>query len=229
MGEAKRRKALWGKAGISAVHEAGHALADYVTRRAWGCAEPLHSIDMGNARWRQPNGDIWVVGATTYAPMFPSEMQETLTREERVALVQGDRAIFFQTVVGRSLAAGLDVERWARDFILGGVAGPVAEAVYLRRKIADVLQGDNCAHDVEGITEAFKAWKGTSGTQGHEEFAIVLNEELNRAYELVQRNQKAISALANALPREGSFPGAQASEILAANLAKEDHHGSVEG
>ena len=202
---------------ITHVHEAGHALGYFISRRAWGYEwnKTISSMDIGDiSQHRRSAGSVLISAATTYTPWFTPPMEEA-HRSASPRSGEYDRRELCRQVVDRSRAAGLDIEQWARGYIVGSVAGSVAEAVYLGKDVPSVLMADANASDRDDALLAFLCWKAYPSMGGHEqEFALVIQDAVQVALRLIKCNRKAITALALALPRQGVFPGERAVEIL---------------
>lgn len=222
MGQARRRKVeienlkRHRPRGISdaAIHEAGHVVARYWTAELMGIAPEkavtvveMHDIDSA-PRLIGPDGTLYIREATTYGPMFSSEI-ETASKDtgklfglDRTKGVGSRCNLVAMVKAGRS--AGADIDAWAAAKVLQDVAGPAAEAWARRVHFADVMAGPSAGTD---LTDA-RLIADLSGWTSHKLVRCMWNggEYMNRLFS-GPVFWSALLAVARVLPREGSVEG----------------------
>jgi hypothetical protein len=201
----------------TAVHEAGHAVARILVADDFSRPpeEMVRFIDMGQP---PPVGDTFLnktpmlnPQATTYGATFSVELELVLRRE---AAVIGRNEITEQEVKDVFTAArtyGIDVDRWLRARLLIMTLASVAEAKHRGRPIHAVWNSPESECDRR---DAFKDGYRAGFSDGQIEQFV--SEALARSEELIRQDhvQRAIEALADALPDRGKMFGHQVAAIV---------------
>ena len=201
---------------VIAVHEAGHAVARYLTAEDFGIdvkAAITHiEIAGGTHLGASADGEMQFISqATTYGPQLTRELQEVFHRETvnvpREALIE--RHVVDAIKVAQT--EGADVEKWLRGRMLIAVFASVAEAKYTGRPVDVVLHSYESEDDLRSaIKEGLWAGLDIDAIQ------IRLDEAVATAMSLIQRKdiQRAIKSLADALPARGRMSGTKAVRII---------------
>ena len=132
---------------LVAVHEAGHALARYLTAEMMGCSEE-HSVTsivvhvpQEMPKTKSLDGQmVKSTAATTYGPMFSNEITAVSSAMEKAKgwsdLPNEERAAIWSSLenlrelMETAREQGCDVEKWLRARAVIAVAGAVAESGY---------------------------------------------------------------------------------------------------
>jgi hypothetical protein len=210
---------------VIAIHEAGHAVARVLSAEDFGLpAEKMIShIEVGN---RQNMGvshfDKSVTTtcqATTYGPTFSAELHSVFIRITKD--IEPNKLTQQHIIDAVKLAKneGIDIIRWLRARMLITTLGPVAEAAHTGRFVDDVWNSIECEGDQMGAVEEGK-WAGLT----NEQIVSNINEAIDRSVVLMgQTNvQRAVYALADALPISGKLKGQRAAFIITRALAGTD-------
>lgn len=112
--------------------------------------------------------------ATTYSPPFTPPMDAAWGPIDP-SITGTSKYQFFRNVVRKSREAGVDVDGWANAYMLGCVAGPAAEAHYLRSDPWKCLMSDENKHDWHGAFLAYGALHDLDGMEGHEREFVTAN------------------------------------------------------
>jgi hypothetical protein len=136
MGQAKRRKAEIRKLKIPivAIHEAGHAVARFLTAEMMGYepAEAVWKIVMDSGPVRKAAGSdgqthLYQIQATTYGYTWSKEIEDA-SREVNarygIERIQTRYHEYRADVIAAARAAGADIGQWARAVIFITIAGP---------------------------------------------------------------------------------------------------------
>jgi hypothetical protein len=186
---------------ITAIHEAGHAVACFMTAKLMGRepADALYYVEIyrpGNgamtcgARWSKD------ISAAVKAAQCPED--------------SGDDAI------AAAFAAGADSKSWLRAQLLIRVAGPVAQAKETGQSHDDLDDDDRMttittpSYDWNVHTDCTLAGISASEHQTHIDDAIAFVSAKFDDSELWD----ALTALANALPKEGRMEGRECWKIF---------------
>jgi hypothetical protein len=157
--------------------------------------------------------------AVTYGPTLSAELQAVF--ERTVAGVDPSKLTQQHIIDAVKLAKdeGVDVMPWVRARMLITTLGPVAEARLTGRQVADVWNSPECENDQKGAVE-----DGIYGGLPKEQMRLYINEALDRSEILMgQENvQRAVHALADALPVSGKLKGQRAVVIINRALAGDD-------
>jgi hypothetical protein len=215
---------------VVAVHEAGHAVARFLTAADLGFStnNAISYIEVA------PDGAVtksvdkrmnFRIQATTFGPMLSKEIQE-LFREECTSLRGLSGRIAFEALSGiitKARSAGLDVNRWLRAKSLISVFGAAAEARYTGKTFSDVFNGyENEGDRRDAIQDCMIA--GMTEEE-EDDIGAVLDEAAAAAVNLIYRNEvwRALLALADKLPAAGRFEGKKAASIIEHALARADN------
>ena len=184
---------------ITAIHEAGHAVARYLTAESMGYSRE-HAIAYIETHPVEvlTNGGAVMVSSTaiTYGPMFSRPMNEHLA-----AFPQDDTA---EVDVERCRAGGLDVFSWAEAKAVIAMFGPVAEAKFTVQDIGTVVRSPQCENDKK---DAFRdcAWAGMSLQEATD--CVNAAIDFARAQLSDPKVWRAVTGLADNLPVPGRLEG----------------------
>jgi hypothetical protein len=202
---------------VVAVHEAGHAVARYMTAEDFGinAKDAISYIEVGGGGVSRISADKRMglkLQATTYGRVLTREMQDIFDRE--TVNIPRD-ALTEQHIVNTLRVArqnGVDVDRWLRSRMLIAVFGPAAEAKHTGCPFEEVLHSYECEDDLSGAVKD-ALWAGLESTEQIQE---LIAEAVVRASALIDSPevQRAITSLANALPPVGKMPGKKAARII---------------
>ena len=190
---------------IAAVHEAGHAVARYLSADAMGFrgAEAIDYIEIAPP-FSRPNlaaKTILAPKPAIFGPLYSRPMMDFL-KTDSISL---DLA----AAVDACKAQGMNVEMWAavRAFIC--MAGAAAEAQFTNRSLNEIA--NERENDLEDATRYCLAAGMTT-----QEASKVCNRALDWAREAFDdpRNWAAVLALAGSLPSGGSINGGQIEKII---------------
>jgi hypothetical protein len=226
MGQARLRRAeierlrRQPKPSVAAVHEAGHAVARFLTAPAYGFApgDAVVSIEMRHG------------GGTTFGPMFTAEIDAAARRvRERFqaggtdgvapwieAFLQERPRGYFELVMAEARESGADVGTWIEFKIRQCVAGAVAEALHQRRAFGEVITSIACRSDVGDIARAWDiARLGLPAlpTDGWKE-RLLASGEIVREKLSAPATWNALLTLARSLPTGGTMTGADAWDVF---------------
>lgn len=202
---------------VVAAHEAGHSVARILVADDFGLPpeKMISYIEVGLA---QVVGDSFfnksatmVAQATTFGPILSAELQSifnrTVTGIDRSAITK--QSIVEALAVARS--DGIDVDRWLRARMLISTLASAAEAMQTGRSIDEVWNSFESESDLRGAVE-----DGICAGVADDQIAGFINEALERSEELIRQApvQRAIEALADALPDRGRMTGRRAAFII---------------
>jgi hypothetical protein len=210
---------------VIAIHEAGHAVARVLSAEDFGLpAEKMIShIDVGTAenlgKSHFDKSVTLISQAVTFGPTLSAELQAVFDRT--TAGVDPSKLTKQHIVDALKLAKdeGVDVTRWLRARMLISTLASVAEARHTGRHVADVWNSPESEDDLKGAVEdAIRAGLPT------EQIADYIDEALDQSEILMgQANvQRAVHALADALPIRGKLKGQRAVLIIARALDAAD-------
>ena len=202
---------------IVAAHEAGHAIARYLTAAEMGYT-PEESIfqitisDPGAETYMGQSFDgkgTLFSQAVTEGPMLSMEMNDAC---KQVVAATGRCADldFLSRVVSKARENGADIETWLRARALIAVMGPAVEAVATRKNIHDVLNGYECENDLNGFT------RDCITAQVQDEVEKRIDDAIRLAVEHLIRQDvcDAVNALTTHLVKNGSTSGKTAARII---------------
>jgi hypothetical protein len=114
---------------------------------------------------------------------------------------------------------GLDVAPWLRARMLISTLASAAEAKHTGRQIDDVWNSPESEGDLKGAVE-----DGVYAGLPPDQIAVLIGEALDQSQALLKQTnvQRAIQALAEALPASGRLKGARAVSIIIRALAAAD-------
>jgi hypothetical protein len=214
---AKDKEKVVKLARVVAVHEAGHAVARFLVADDFGRPpdEMIGYIEVGLGH---PVGGslfnksvTFVAQATTFGATFSTELQSVIAR---TAAVSDRKAITDEEIrdaftVARS--EGIGVDRWLKARMLIMTLASGAEAMHTGRSIHEVWNSPESECDQrDAFRDGYRAGLADDQT---EHFVC---EALERSEELIRQEtvQRAIKALADAIPDRGRMPGCQAAFII---------------
>jgi hypothetical protein len=192
---------------VAAVHEAGHAMARYLSADAMGFRtdEAIDYIEIAPP-FSRPSLDaksILTPKAATIGPVYSRPMMDFLRTNS-----------VFQNLtaaVEACKAHGIDVEMWAAVKAFVCMAGPAAEAQFTNRSLNEIANGYNCEHDIREATRYCLSAGMTT-----QKASKICNDTLNWAREVFDdsRNWTAVLALADSLPSGGRINGNWIEKII---------------
>jgi hypothetical protein len=206
---------------ITAIHEAGHAVARYLTATDMGRA-PDESIAYIEIAPGTPLGVSFdrraalVSQAVTYGPMFSPEIDKLIgnARELKAIVV----------VVAEAVAKGLDISKWLEARSLIAVFGPMAEAVASQKSFDEVWDSYPCEGDVRSFAQDCVI-AGLGGA----EIDSLFGKTVEKAVAMFHRPEicAAINVLAAAFPNAGRMDGKEAAVIISGVLALSERDGET--
>lgn len=194
---------------VAAVHEAGHAVARYLSADAMGFRtdEAIGYIEIAPPFSRPSSGakSILAPKPAIFGPVHSRPMMDFL-KTDAITLN-------LTTAVEACKAHGIDVEMWAAVKALICMAGPAAEALFTNRSLSEIA--NECEHDLEDATRYCLATGMTA-----QEASKVCNGALDWAREAFDdpRNWAAVLALADSLPSGGTIDGSQIEKTITRDL-----------
>jgi hypothetical protein len=207
---------------VVAIHEAGHAVARYITAQDLGCTtdKSISYIDL--APYVPAGGSIdgtrkFFTQATTYGPMLSEELQQTVKRE--LANIPSGGVATLQDVaeaIAKARSEGADVSKWLRSKLLITVFGSAAEAMFSGKTPDETWNSyENECDCKDAVRECFLAGITESG-----EIEGLVEEAKTRAIHLIANAQvsHAVRSLADKLPATGRFDGKKAAAIIRAAM-----------
>jgi hypothetical protein len=193
----------------TAIHEAGHAVARYLTASEMG-------IDPDNSIWSirvtprivgERNGRALVSMACVEGPMFSQQFMDVI-RPNLDASTASPDANNLAECLARARTDGMDMSDWVRARSVYTLMGPIIEAVTTKRPFEAVLMPNDS--DIESIRlDCHLAGVPTL-------FDEILDVGKRRCYELLERLEihHAIIVLANELVRLGDLTGKRAITVI---------------
>lgn len=226
MGQAKLRRGeieclrRQRKPRIGAVHEAGHAVARFLTADRFGiaAADAVVSIEM------------YLCGGTTFGPMFSLDLAEAAARVHARYSTDGGEEVpasiltllrerpngYFGLVMDEACNSGADIATWLEAKITQCVAGPMAEAIYRRRAFEEVIRSPECRTDIGDIWRAWKiAQLGLPNlpNDGWKQRLFVISKGIQEQFS-APATWAALLAVARSLPEYGTMSGRDAWDIF---------------
>jgi hypothetical protein len=205
---------------VIAIHEAGHAVARYITAADMGfeVEESITRIEIspGTSLGASSDGRVYLVSqAVTFGPMFSAEISELVGATTDLAEISG--------LVAAAVARGFDVSMWLEARALITVFGPMAEAVARRKSFHDVWESYECEADIRSLVR-----DSVIGGLRDKERDTLFNETVERAAAMFQRPEivAAVNALAGALPNAGRMNGKDAVAIIGRAMASSGSSGA---
>jgi hypothetical protein len=205
-----------GLAKVVAVHEAGHAVARYLTAEELGhdTEDAIFYIEVGFVAPRRASFDgkaMLSSSAVTFGPMYSRPMIDYLKRNPVLQDHGATHPVTIQTQVDACKAAGIDVAEWAalKTFIC--MAATAAEAKFTGRPIEEVANSYQCEDDLrDAMRDCLLAGMTTA------EATNVVNNVLDHAEEVFAdpRVWAAVLAVADSLPAVGRVEGRQVAAII---------------
>jgi hypothetical protein len=227
--KARNRKQVVANRAIIAIHEAGHAVARFITAPEMGLEEDhaiteilVHSVeDMERQNQRiMRDGRAGISSAVTYGPSYSVALdaltksvnakfglgapgETTMTAEIYSAYMSATREAFMA-------ADRAEIERWLSAEALICVFGALSEAAYLRRSFWDIWDSLEAENDARDFAQAcVLASVPPEEIPGRERAAV------ERGVALLQSNAwPAVIALANRLTRPCRIDGKEAAAII---------------
>lgn len=193
---------------IVKVHEAGHAVARYLTAATLGhnVEEAIDSIETHFDEMPTVSSDGKMLiskQATTWGPMYSRPMVDVLQSSLKNDTLEAD--------VAQCIAAGVDVKKWAEAKAVICMSGPVAEAFYTKREVKTVMMSYECENDRRNaVRDCILA--GLSRDEG----SPIIDGAIEIAMNSFARPEvwRAVLTLADNLPSQGQLDGKRAAEII---------------
>ena len=214
------------KANIVAAHEAGHAIARYLTAAEMGYSteESITSIEIASPGAKRyagtsvDGGTKFFIQATTFGPMLTKEIGQVgkrVAERERIhsgaALVEREWLDHLSQVISEARAEGVDIESWLQARALISVMGPAVEAMLREKPIAEILESDESEGDLRGFIQDCMIAKVSES-----EFSPRIDAAVERAVEFLGDSNviAAVNALAAHLLNNGTTDGKTAVRII---------------
>ena len=184
---------------IIAVHEAGHAVAKYLTADDMGLSQDncITYIDLGDGsvELSQDKTMILTTQATTYGPKFSADINAVVMRET-AGKPTGTIQEYIQ-LVAMAAGEGANIEKWVKSRALDAVFGPMAEFRFTGRVVP--LTAYEYRSDLEQLVHDCTI----AGLDS--ELDDVIRGAIDRGAQLLQRPEvgAAIDALAKELQAMG--------------------------
>jgi hypothetical protein len=157
--------------------------------------------------------------AVTYGPTLSAELQAVFNRAAQG--VDPSKLTKQHIVDAIKLAKddGVDIAPWLRARMLISTLASVAEAKHTGRQIADVWNSNESEGDLKAAVE-----DGIYAGVPTDEIAVLIDEALDQSEALLKQTniQRAVQALAEALPDRGRLKGQRAVFIINRALATAD-------
>lgn len=208
---------------VVAVHEAGHALARYLTAEALGfeADEAIAYIEVAFVPLPHASLDGKATlssSAVTFGPMYSMAMINHLQSNPVPQDMGPGHPVTIRAEVAACKAAGIDVASWAALKAFVCMAGAAAEAKFTGRPAGEVVNGYECENDLSDAVRDCLLAGMTSA-----EATNVANNALDHAETAFAdpRQWRAVLALADSLPVSGRVQGQRAAAIIARALASE--------
>ena len=226
MNRKQRRAAKAGnkqKVKVTAFHEAGHAVARYLTADEMGfavedCIKSITvSAGLGPSMGNSHDGHAELYSqAVTYGPMLSQEIGEVMSdmgmsKAPGTEMSGLEAKDFLTEVVSSARERGANISSWLNARALIAVFGACAEASMTRQSANDVWNSYECEDDLNGIIQ-----DGVVAGLSADDIEALISSAFRRAAECMQRQEvrKAIDQLAKAIHRGGSMEGTQAVQII---------------
>ncbi len=212
---------------VVAIHEAGHAVARYVTAAEMGYStgEIIHRIEIAaddppTAIGTSADGTMALFSeGATRGPMFAKDMNAAAGKVIRGrALLDGTNATGPLTgdalaeIVATARAEGADIDAWLRARALQAVFGPMVEAAYTQIPFEEIWNGNQAQSDAMSFFRDC-ALAGVADVSGIQR---LLDGAIQRGNELLKRADvcRAVSALGLHLSQNGTTAGPIAVRII---------------
>jgi hypothetical protein len=203
---------------VTAIHEAGHAVARVLTASDFGIAEAdaVDHIRIGEAdpygQSRDGSAQLFS-GAVTMGPMLSAQLQSLfkMTTED----VPRDQICTNHVIEAVRLAQsqGVDISDWLRASMLIAASGAAAEARHTGRDIRAILNGYQGESDLNSAKNT-GAYAGLSASQIDDFIA----EAIVRAKGLISQPDVwvAVTSVADAMPNHGRMSGEKVAALVQA-------------
>lgn len=213
---------------VVAFHEAGHAIARYLTAAELGYApdEAIARIEIASGPLR-PLGDSFDGKATTYsqAVTFGPKLSKAMDATARPILMRvagqtiSGKAHFdlMVEIVAAARAAGADIDAWLRARALICIFGSIAEALYTRKPFEEIWNGYEAENDMRNIVgDCMIAGMGDAAE-------AIIDAAVERAKVEVARPGMldALNALSRHLHDHGTTKGRLAVSIIERHLPRD--------
>jgi hypothetical protein len=203
---------------VVAIHEAGHAVARYLTAEDLGHAtDPAISyIDVAPATpvGQSIDGTMNLkLQAITYGPMLSKDIQEVAARDFADIMSSNQFTMeHVAQVLATARSEGADISKWLHARILIAVFGAAAEAKFLGKPLEDVWGAYETEADMrDAVQECFLA-----GVTEPDAIEAIIHEAQVRAISLVDQPEvwRAVVAMADSLPGSGRLDGKKAVAVI---------------
>jgi hypothetical protein len=214
---------------VVAVHEAGHAVARFLTAADLGFStnDAISYIEVAPDAVTQSVDKRmnFRTQATTFGPMLSKEIQEMFEGDCASLGGLSGRLAFeaLSGIITKARSAGIDVNKWLRAKSLISVFGAAAEARYTSKRFEDVWISCECEDDRRQAVQDCMI----GGTTEVADIGTLLDEAEAAAANLTKRPEvwRAVLALADRLPAAGRFDGKKAASIIELALARANNSG----
>jgi hypothetical protein len=215
---------------VVAVHEAGHAVARFLTAADLGFStnDAISYIEVAPDAGMTKSVDKRMTlrtQATTFGPMLSKEIQEMFEGECTSLGGLSGRPAFeaLSEIITKARSAGIDVNKWLRAKSLISVFGAAAEARYTSKSFEGVWKSYECEDDRRLAVQDCMI----GGTTEVADIGTLLDEAEAAAENLIERPEvwRAVLALADRLPAAGRFDGKKAASIIERALARANNSG----
>ena len=202
---------------VTAVHEAGHAVARVLTASdmGFGPERAIEEIEIGGSAVTvlgENRGGLKLEGqAITRGPMFSLDIMVHIDQPGPYDFA------YLRHVVMKAGAAGADTQKWLKAKALIMACGTAAEAKLLSVNFDTVWQRPAAAGDLGDIIRDCHL----AGVDTPEAINAVSEEAADRAITLFERKDvwRAVLAVADILPAKGVVKGDRIARIVLASMA----------
>jgi hypothetical protein len=190
---------------VTAVHEAGHAVARVLTADDMGI-KPEEAIEVGDEHVETPDGKELIGAAICVGPLFSTEIEKHYRPTSREKEFDDHCA----HVMAKAREAGADVFKWLLARALIDVFGPAAHAKLLGVPIREVWEQDAGLADRVHLLSS-----GRLAGIDDEKTDLLANEAINTAREMIERPEvwRAVLAVADLLPPVGKIDGKKVARV----------------
>ncbi len=198
---------------VTAIHEAGHAVARILTASELGYApcDAVDYIECGPDRHlSHSRTHLLESQATTKGPMFSADIAEN-----QQDYIKGNGGVLtyddMVNIVAQAKAEGCDIKTWCQTKLAIIAAGPAAEAKYINKPIMEVFESVQCKYDKnDAIGHCLMAGLPKDSIDAMIEGVLATSAETVQHPEI----WKAIEAVADMLPAVGRVEGRDVATVV---------------
>ncbi len=202
---------------VIAIHEAGHAIARFLTvGDLGGYSEDaaIAYIEVHSDPAQAQSRDSFDKKATlhsqaiTYGPRFPKQVSDAVLRLNSATDVTLDE---LTAIFAKARDDGVHIDKWLRAKLFEIVSGPMAEAIFSQQNFWKIWDSYEAEEDLRAAVENCLL----AGIDS-DEIQPWIDEAAKRSLETFQRPEvwRATRALANSLPVNGRLDGKLAVGII---------------